>query len=553
MRIIHIFLLTIAFAVPIYSEDLIALYTRSQEAWNKKDYPLFLKLTEQLVQVAPTHSGIQFQYARALAANHKNAEAIQTLQRIARMGGAPPARDDQALSVLKEKPEFQAILSQFDSNRSPSGRSTVAFRVPGKDLIPEGIAYDAVDKTFYIGSIYRRKILKVDSAGNASEFTKEKADGNWGILGMEVDPTRRHLWACTVNDGPQTVMMDPEPATEGKSALVKYDLRTGKLIKRYEVGTKQAPKLLNDVAIAKNGDVYVSESKGGAVYKLHGQTDRLELFATGEQMGYPNGIALSEDAKFVYVSHIEGITVVNTSNAERKLLTGPADSQLGSNDGLVFYANSLVGIQQLTGGVERIVRFHLENPLHVKRVEVLQVNHPLFQLPTTGDMAGDEFHYIANSQLRSFDEKGQIFPAEKLNDPVILKVDLLESEKSELRKVHEESAEAHRKTDVELLLKNSPDEFITVSSGKIDRVSKRSEKQMFEAYLKGAVYSEYVDLDPPVIHVSQDGRSGWVISRTRVKRMQNGKKQEFTYAGIMTYEKSGDRWVRVANVSTFET
>jgi hypothetical protein len=75
--------------------------------------------------------------------------------------------------------------------------------------------------------------------------------------------------------------------------------------------------------------------------------------------------------------------------------------------------------------VERIVRLHLENPSSVGRVEVLQVNHPLFQLPTTGDIAGNHFYYIANSQLRSFDEKGQIFPPDKLNDPVILKVPLL--------------------------------------------------------------------------------------------------------------------------------
>ena len=424
MRHLFVFLLMLLSATAAVSEDVIALYTKGQEAWNKKDFPLFLKLTEQLLEAAPGHSGVQFQYARALAANNKLEEALQTLQRVARMGGSPPAREDQALSILKGHTEFDTVLKQFEQNRNAAGESNVAFRFSGKDLIPEGIAFDPVEKVFYISSIYRRKILKVTPGGSASDFTKEKENGLWGVLGMEVDAKRRHLWVCTANGGAETTMIDPEPATEGKSALHKYDLQSGKLVKRYEIGTKEEPKLFNDVAIASNGDIYVSESKGGAVYKVNAEADRLELFVSSDGMGYANGIAISPDGKFVYVSHMEGITVIQTDNRQHKLLTGPPDSQLGSHDGLVFYKDGLVGIQMLTGGVDRVVRFRFKNPTHVDRIEVLQVNHPLFQLPTTGDIAGDEFYYIANSQLRSFDEKGVIYPMDKLNDPVILKVPL---------------------------------------------------------------------------------------------------------------------------------
>jgi hypothetical protein len=63
--------------------------------------------------------------------------------------------------------------------------------------------------------------------------------------------------------------------------------------------------------------------------------------------------------------------------------------------------------------------------------------------------------------------------------------------------------------------------------------------------------------DPPVVRVSDDGSMGWVLSRLRVKRTgpgRHGAPQEraFVYAGIMTYEKRDGRWLRVANVSTFE-
>ena len=49
----------------------------------------------------------------------------------------------------------------------------------------------------------------------------------------------------------------------------------------------------------------------------------------------------------------------------------------------------------------------------------------------------------------------------------------------------------------------------------------------------------------------------WVISRESVSRTepdgQGGRrKRSFIYAGIMTYKKSGGKWVKVANVSTFK-
>lgn len=534
------------------AEDLFTLYGKAQEALKQKDYAAMLNLSEQILALAPDHTSVQFQYARALAVNGRIDEALKVLDSIARMGGAPPAREDEAFAKIKDRKEFQSLVARLEQNRLATGRSEVGFVFPGKDFIPEGIAYDAIGKKFYVGSTYRRKIVEVTVDGIVRDFVPEKGHGLWGVIGMEVDPVRRLLWANTANTGSLTPMIDPDPVTEGKTALLKLDLKTGELIKKYETGNKENARFFNDVAIASSGDVYISESRAGEVYKISAQKDQLELMIAGGEMDFPNGLALSSDDNWLYVSHFAGITVVDLKTGGKQLLSGPPQSQLGSHDGLIFYKNSLIGIQILSGSVNRIVRFHLQNPQTVKRIEVLQVNHPLFELPTTGDMAGDEFYYIANSQLRSFDENGKIFPAEKLKDPVILKIDLLETEKEELQSIHEKGKQAHLKTDISLLLADSPPEFVSVSSGKIHHVRPEDEKKMFEEYFQGAVYSLYEDVEPPIVRVSEDGRSGWVISRLRVERTQAGKKQGFVYAGIMIYEKRQDGWVRVANVSTFE-
>jgi hypothetical protein len=133
----------------------------------------------------------------------------------------------------------------------------------------------------------------------------------------------------------------------------------------------------------------------------------------------------------------------------------------------------------------------------------------------------------------------------------------LEKEKAELLRIHKSDREAHFKTDVEGLLETSPEEFISVGRGKINRSSKEDARKMFTGYFRDAKYYEWDDVEVPIIRISNDASMAWMITRTRVRRVQkkaDGAEQEekFVYAGIMTYEKRDGRWVRVANVSTVE-
>ncbi|HSH40442.1 MAG TPA: hypothetical protein VK993_16845 [Chthoniobacterales bacterium] len=133
----------------------------------------------------------------------------------------------------------------------------------------------------------------------------------------------------------------------------------------------------------------------------------------------------------------------------------------------------------------------------------------------------------------------------------------LEKEKAELLRLHKSDREAHFKTDAEMLLENAPEEFISVSRGKISRSSKADTRKMFTGYFRDAKYYEWDDVEEPIIRISDDGSMAWMITRTRIRRVQKNadgteKEEKAVYAGIMTYEKRDGRWVRVANVSTFE-
>jgi len=133
----------------------------------------------------------------------------------------------------------------------------------------------------------------------------------------------------------------------------------------------------------------------------------------------------------------------------------------------------------------------------------------------------------------------------------------LEKEKTELLRLHKVDREAHFKTDVDLLLDGSAEEFVAVSNGKISRSQRTGDRKGFAEYFKGVKYYEWDDLEEPIVRISKDGSMAWMITRIRSRRTQKDKtgkekEEKFVYAGIMIYEKQNGKWVRVANVSTFE-
>ena len=136
------------------------------------------------------------------------------------------------------------------------------------------------------------------------------------------------------------------------------------------------------------------------------------------------------------------------------------------------------------------------------------------------------------------------------------KVDLAD-EVEQLLRIHQSDRRAHFETSAQRIMEHASDEFISVSNGSVQRTTRAENLKFFEQYFKGAKYYEWDDLEPPIVRVSNDANMAWMIVRTRVRRVQtqsDGKAAErtFVYAGIMAYEKKDGRWLRVANVSTFE-
>src|SRR3954451_4530224 len=134
---------------------------------------------------------------------------------------------------------------------------------------------------------------------------------------------------------------------------------------------------------------------------------------------------------------------------------------------------------------------------------------------------------------------------------------IVEVARQELLALHAGDRAAHFATDPAALIAAQTEPFISVRDGAIQEVTREATRQMFTRSFAGATYHEWDDLQPPIVHVAQDGSIAWMIVRTKVRRTKvaadgRAEEQAFIYAGIMTYERRDGRWVRTANVSTFE-
>lgn len=129
------------------------------------------------------------------------------------------------------------------------------------------------------------------------------------------------------------------------------------------------------------------------------------------------------------------------------------------------------------------------------------------------------------------------------------------SDRAQLLALHEQAMEAHRKSDVELLLKDDGADFVLASRGEISRPSLEQRRQFLGPYLRSVKFSEYADMVPPVVHVSDDGTTGWVIVQIKANGVASngsGKTLQFESAWIELYQKRDGAWKRVGNVSNFK-
>jgi sugar lactone lactonase YvrE len=399
-----------------------ARYYRQQAAaaYKARDYTAAIENLQKAAELIPDHPTITYNLACVYSLAGKKQEALSALSSVADMGVIIQAEKDNDLALIKDTPEFKLILARFEKSKAPIIHSSPGFTVHEKGLITEGLAYDPVEETFYVSSVHKRKILAVLKNGAVTTFASE-TDGLFSVLGMTVDPKRRHLWVTTTAF-PQMINFKKEE--DGTSAVCKFDLRTKKLLKRYVLLNSPKKHALGDLTVQSNGDVFTTDSLSPAVYVIHPQKDEIELFLEDPLFGSPQGLSFSNDERHLFMAdYSTGLFDIDVTTKRVSHFTPLAGATMLGIDGLYFYKGSLIGVQN---GVtpQRVVRISLsKNFKQAVRLEVIEANNPVFLEPTLGVLVKDTFYFIANSQWPLVDDNGKL-AEDKLQEPAVLKIKL---------------------------------------------------------------------------------------------------------------------------------
>jgi sugar lactone lactonase YvrE len=398
-----------------------AHYRAAVQAYQARDLRGFLEHAREAQALRPAHGGVTYALASAFALTGDTAGALATLRYYAALGYSADLAADSDFVRLRSNEAYAELTRRLERNGEPVVASRVAFELPERDLLTEGIAHDAGDDVFYVGSVHRSKIFRITRGGTVSQLAPE-LPGRWAPLGLRVDRKRSVLWVAAAAL-PQTA--GHHPSDSGRSAILRYDLQSGRLRARYDAPTDGTPHVIGDLIVTRGGDVYATDSRAPVIYRLPARGDSLERFVESPLLLSGQGLALTPDERSLYVAdYARGILRVDLGGRNVSLVEA-ADSVLTLGiDGLYFHRGSLVGIQN---GVtpHRVARFTL-NPAgdRVVRAEVLERAHPRYDEPTLGVLVDGDLYYIANAQWERFGEDGRIAKPEALETPAVLRLGL---------------------------------------------------------------------------------------------------------------------------------
>ncbi|HEY3855865.1 MAG TPA: SMP-30/gluconolactonase/LRE family protein [Verrucomicrobiae bacterium] len=256
-----------------------------------------------------------------------------------------------ALRWLWHKPEPLPAALTKDNLKGDDALAKILPTEGGWEMVMDGLgmtdaACSDADGNFYFSDLGHAKLYKVASNGKSSVWF----EGNPKISGMKFGPDGRLYGASQgALDG----------SRDEKKTIVAIDPESKKVS---VIATDVAP---NDLVVSKSGWIYFTDTGAGQVIMCPTTTQKLprpRVAAGG--INQPNGIGLSPDGKFLFVSEYGGTNVWSFMlNPDGTLWAGerymelrvPVNRPQSGGDGMAVdqdgraFITSYVGIQMFDG------------------------------------------------------------------------------------------------------------------------------------------------------------------------------------------------------------
>jgi Cu-Zn family superoxide dismutase len=273
-----------------------------------------------------------------------------------------------------------------------------AYVLPGAAVFPEGIAFQRQTGQFFVSSTSDGSILRGHVSEPAASPFIAGTTGQFSAIGLDLDPAGR-LYVAGGATGTARV----------------YDAASGA-----PLGTHASPAggFLNDVAVVKTGDAFVTDSFRPILWRIPaGESETsgaLEpwLNYAGTPIQYTpapddfevNGIVASQDGRYLVVVQSNTGKLFRIEIATRQVLEIDLGGASVSGDGLALVGRRLYAVAD-----GAIVEILLSGDLTRGDV-VSQTSDPSFSSPTTNAIARGRM-LVVNSQFdRLFGGQPPVLP-----------------------------------------------------------------------------------------------------------------------------------------------
>ncbi len=282
------------------------------------------------------------------------------------------------------------IVADTATVRVPAGRD--GYAIPGEGTFPEGIVVDEADGAFYLSGAGSGAIYRVDLAtGDATALLEPGGRGRFAIVGLTLDGERR-LWAAGGNSGEILRFDDLHAAPAAGPSLV--------------ISTPPAADtFLNDLLVAPNGDVYVTDSIRPTLFRVPAGSAEAEPFVefTGT-FEDANGIAITEDGRHLLVVTTGSGRLYRIDTSTREVREVAMTGSLVGGDGLVLDGRTLYVV---LNGPDRVAVVTLSDDLTEGTVERTLAENRLSSAATAA-LVGDRL-LVVNAQFAAM-ESGPALP-----------------------------------------------------------------------------------------------------------------------------------------------
>ena len=217
-----------------------------------------------------------------------------------RVGAATHGDQTQMANILSRL----GLTAAFALSFAPAAMADIAL--PGDMTFPESIGSTS-DGTLFVGSPGAGGVIRVQPGQKPEQFIKPAAFGTRSLFGVLADEKAGVLYVCS-ND--LTALGAPGPSKVEGAYLKAFDLKTGEGKASYKL--PGAHDVCNDMTVAADGGLLVTNTFGPQIYRLAPGGKALEVWAEDSQFTPPakgaglDGIVIGGDGNVYTNTFTEG-------------------------------------------------------------------------------------------------------------------------------------------------------------------------------------------------------------------------------------------------------